>query len=219
MLALLYFGIVLLGLIPVNNGFREPAEGVEILIVSSSVHADIVMPIRAGEVDWRAWLPEGCFRGDTSAATHVAIGWGEKGFFIGTPTWSDLRVSTAAKALFWPSGSCMHVTMTSARQGPSARRVTISREQYGRLVEAVRGNFARDAAEQLAPISDSAYWSNDAFFEARGVYHCLNTCNSWAGRCMRAAGIRTAWLTPLPKTVFLYLPDRPAREAAPAKLP
>jgi hypothetical protein len=32
------------------------------------------------------------------------------------------------------------------------------------------------------------------------------TCNCWVGEAMRSAGIRTAWFTPLPKTVFLYLP-------------
>jgi len=47
---------------------------------------------------------------------------------------------------------------------------------------------------------------DDVRCQARGSYHCLNTCNCWVGRALRSCGVRTGWFTPLPKTVFFYLP-------------
>ena len=128
LLILLVVAIVLVGLIPVNNDFESTPDGIEILLVSSAIHADIVLPIKTEAIDWRERFPAECFVGDTSGATHVAIGWGDKGFFIDTPTWADLRFSTAANALLWPSGTCMHVSLTNAEYlGDGARSVKISR--------------------------------------------------------------------------------------------
>lgn len=204
----LYLLIVLVGLIPVNNDFEPTPGGVEILLVSNPVHADLVLPINTNTINWREYFAADCFSGDTSAATHVAIGWGDKGFFVETPTWADLRVSIAAKALFWPSDTCMHVSLTKAeflRDG--SRSVTISASQYEQLVEYIKASFQQEADGSIIPIRNAAYGSNDAFFQAHGTYHCINTCNCWTGRAMQSAGIRSGWLTPLPKTVFLYLPE------------
>lgn len=107
----IYGLIALLGYIPVNNDFEPAAEGVEIFVTSSSVHADIIVPIEVGDVNWRKRLPADSFSGDTSRATHAVLGWGDKGFYIETPTWGDLKVSTAANALLWPSGCCLHASL------------------------------------------------------------------------------------------------------------
>jgi len=204
----LYLVIVLIGLIPVNNDFKPDSDGIEILFISNPVHADVVLPIDTNTIDWREHFPADCFSGNTSGATHVSIGWGDKGFFIETPTWADLRVSTAAKALLWPSDCCMHVSLTEAkilREG--SRSVMISVAQYERLVEYIIAGFQHQADGSKTRIDNAAYGYNDAFFQAHGTYHCVNTCNCWVGRTMQSAGIRTAWFTPLPKTVFLYLPE------------
>jgi uncharacterized protein (TIGR02117 family) len=207
-LALLVFYAlcVLVGLIPVNNGFQPAPEGIEIFIISNPVHADLVLPIRTSTIDWRDEFPSRCFAQNTDFATHVAIGWGDRGFFLETPTWSDLKVSTAAKALFWPSETCLHVAMTDARWLQDARSVRISEQQYAALVRYVRSSFALNAEGETVPIIGAAYAGNDAFFESHGTYHCFNTCNCWVARALRAAGVRTPWFAPLPKTVFLYLP-------------
>ena len=204
----LYVLIVLAGLIPVNNDFEPTPDGVEILLISNPVHADLVLPIDTNTMNWRKHFPADCFSGDTSGATHVAFGWGDKGFFIETPTWADLRASTAARALFWPSDTCMHVRLTKAAMlSDGSRSVTISVAQYERLVEYINESFQQESDASKIQVGVAAYGPNDAFFEAHGTYHCINTCNCWIGGAMRSSGIRCGWLTPLPKTVFLYLPE------------
>jgi Protein of unknown function (DUF2459) len=54
-------------------------------------------------------------------------------------------------------------------------------------------------------IEGGAYGTDDAFYYAHGSYHAFNTCNCWVGRGLKAAGVRTGWFTPLPKTVSLYM--------------
>jgi uncharacterized protein (TIGR02117 family) len=204
----LYLVIVLLGLLPVNNDFEQAPEGIEIFLVSSPIHADVVLPIETDTINWRERFPADCFSGDTSAATHVAVGWGDRGFFVETPTWADVRMSVVAQALFWPSDTCMHVSLTRADfLADDARSVRISVAQYEQLVEYITASFQRTADGSVIQLDDASYGPHDAFFRAEGTYHCLNTCNCWTGRAMQAAGIRTGWLTPLPKTVYLYLPQ------------
>jgi uncharacterized protein (TIGR02117 family) len=205
-----YFAIVVVGLIPVNNDFQPPpeGEGVEIFLVSNPVHSDIVLPIRSETVDWYQTFPPESFAGDTRFATHIAIGWGDRGFYIETPEWSDLKLSTAARALFWNSDCALHVSVNrGAFSRENSRSVRISVEQYQALVDYVQATLKRDTDGSTIGIEDAAYGQFDAFFEAHGNYHCFNTCNSWIGAAMRAAGLRTARLTPLPRTVFLYLPE------------
>lgn len=202
-----YLLVVFIGLIPVNRQFEPTPNGIEIFLVSSAVHADIALPIATDVLDWRDRLPARYFSGDTRGATLAVIGWGDREFFTQTPTWSDLRILTALKALFWPTESCLHVSMATARSLPkNAKSVKISVAQYEGLVAYINRGFRSREDGSPILIPGVAYSSNDAFFEARGKYNCLNTCNTWVGRAMQVAGIRTGWFTPLPKTMFFHLP-------------
>jgi uncharacterized protein (TIGR02117 family) len=202
-----YLLTVLIGFWPVNNNFRPPADGVTIYVISNAVHADLVVPLNAAGVNWREFWPDSVFRENTDWATHAAIGWGDRGFYLHTPTWKELRVSTALYALFWPSPSCMHVDLCLPEELPStARRVIIAPDQYAALVQYIRQSFVVDEHGRPAPISGEAYGPADAFFEAHGAYTAINTCNAWLGRALRQAGVRTGWYTPWPKSVQLYLP-------------
>ncbi len=207
LLAGLYLLAVLVGLIPVNNDFKPAADGVEVMVTSTAIHADLVLPVRDEVMDWRPHLPAGDFAGDVSRATRVAFGWGNKEFYVDTRTWDDLKVGTAVRAVFWPSATCLHVEMWADAGVPAgARKTRVSRDQYRRLVDHVLGSFRRGEGGRFLRIEGGAYGANDAFYHAHGSYHALNTCNCWAGRGLKAAGVRTGWFTPLPKTVALYLP-------------
>lgn len=209
-LSLTWLLVVLIGLIPVNNDFVETADGVEIMIISNPVHADLVLPIRSGEHDWAEHFPEGCFQRGARMPTHIAIGWGDKGFYIETPTWSDLKVSTAANALLLSSPTCVHVEMFHLPAGQTlegSQSVKISPEQYQELVSFIQSSFQVDDDGNKVQIADACYGECDAFFEGTGSYHLFNTCNSWVGRGLRSASVRSGIMTPLPGTPTWYLPS------------
>jgi len=206
--ALLLVGaVLLLGLVPVNNNFEQPEEGIMLFVVSSAVHADIIMPRANAIVDWDQEFASAKLAGNVDSATHVAVGWGDKGFFLETPTWNDLTASTAVNALLRPSASCVHVTYTRPDLYADTASVRVSLEQYRNLVNFVKSTLRRDQDGQFMPIHGVGYGPTDAFFNANGNYHLFNTCNSWVGRGLKIAGVRAPWFTPLPKTPMLYLED------------
>ncbi|MSU80609.1 MAG: DUF2459 domain-containing protein [Gemmataceae bacterium] len=157
------------GSIPVNNDFEPTADGVEIMLTATEIHADLVLSIRNETMDWSKHLLPSDFAGDVSGATHMSIGWGNKEFYVDTPTWADVKVGTVFRALFWPSETRMHVRMSNREDIPSdARKTKISQEQYRRLVDHILSSFQRDETGQFLLIKGGARDTNDAFYYGLG---------------------------------------------------
>jgi len=179
---------------------------IPIYIYTNGVHTDIVMPVKNELHDWSAKIP---FANTTSKKTdynYVGIGWGDKGFYLDTPTWADLKFSTAVNAAFWMSESAMHTsfyhTMTEASD---CKKIMISKKQYEALVKFIDAKFDRDANGNYMLIHTKAVYSdNDAFYDAKGSYSFLNTCNTWANDALKAAGQKAAWWTPTDYGIFLH---------------
>lgn len=179
---------------------------IPIYIYTNGVHTDIVMPVKNELHDWSAKIP---FANTTSKKTdynYVGIGWGDKGFYLDTPTWADLKFSTAVKAAFWMSESAMHTsfyhTMTEAAD---CKKIMISKKQYTELVKFIDAKFDRDTNGNYILIPTKAVYSdNDAFYDAKGSYSFLNTCNTWANDALKAAGQKAAWWTPTDYGIFLH---------------
>ncbi len=199
---------IVLGLIPVNNDFAEPtAEGVTIHVLTNPVHADSVVPVKHQVIDWMTVIPTEYFPGNVADATHVAFGWGDRAFYLNTPTWGDLTWTTTLNALLLPSQCCLHVQFLKYDQAPlDLATVTISDEQYRSLVGALLATGISQDAKFPAPIPNYAYNNWDRFFEAKGRYHMFNTCNSWVGSCLRKSGVRAPISSPLPHSPTLYFP-------------
>lgn len=195
------------GMIPVNNDFVPAPDGVEIVIVSNPVHADIVVPMTNDTMDWRTFIDLSDFPEGATNASHLAFGWGDKGFFLDTPTWDDLTVSTATNALLWKSPCCLHVQLMQFETPPEdSQTVTISEQQYQTLVDCLKQSFSAGPETRPTPIEDTSYHQWDRFYDAHGNYHALNTCNSWVGRCLKETGVRVPLNPTLPGTPTVYLP-------------
>ena len=204
---LFYIAVIVIGLIPVNNGFRPAPDGVEIFVFSGPVHSDIIVPVSNDVIDWREHFVADDFEANVDRRTHLAIGWGDRGFFLETPTWNDLRASTAANAMFLPSKTVMHVQyLFTPKENNECKAVKISAESYRELVDFIQQSFDEENGAKQKIDSSFSYGSNDAFYEARGSYHLFNTCNCWVGRGLRTSHIRAPIFTPLPRTVLMYLP-------------
>lgn len=205
-----YVAAVLVGLMPVNKGFRgadvDDASSVTIFVYSGSIHTDLILPVRTLTKDWRDEFPaEHLERDNVDRYSHVAIGWGDRGFCLHTPTWAELRYSTAINAMLISSSSVVHVDYCrKPTLGGGCQSVTISAAQYATLVEYVLSSL-RESAPARSPIPGAAYYDTDAFYVANGSYHCFNTCNCWAADGLEKAGVTVPWFSPLPSTVLWYL--------------
>ncbi len=173
-------------------------------ILSNGVHTDIVLPVRNADRDWSNALPYTNTTGGDSTAAWVAFGWGDKGFYLETPTWGDLTASVVFKAMFALGSSAMHVTYHKGLQeGPLCKRIHLSRAQYQRLVTYIDRSFARDTNGRTQVIRTHAnYGPSDAFYEGVGSYHLFHTCNTWTNNALKACGLRACVWTVLDGGIF-----------------
>jgi uncharacterized protein (TIGR02117 family) len=190
-------------LIPANREWREPPTGITIFVETNGVHSAIILPARAAGLDWsRLIRPEHLGRPEM-AGDHLAFGWGHREFYLKTPTWSDLRIDTAARALLGLGGTLMHVDhLEGPRPHASRRTVTVTPAQYRRLSAFILASFERGAVDQ--PIQ--GYSDSDLFYPARGRYNLFRTSNQWTGAALRHAGIRMGIWTPFAPGVMRWFP-------------
>jgi uncharacterized protein (TIGR02117 family) len=179
---------------------------VVIFIESNGVHTDFVMPVKSALFDWSRCLLYADFEIAGPSFEYVSVGWGDKGFYIGTPTWADLRFTTAFKAAFGLSTSAIHVSYRrfQPKEKENCKRLVLSESQYKRLVNYILNSFQWKEGKFIA-IDHPGYSDHDCFYEANGTYTMFNTCNEWTGKGLRATGIPTGVWTPLPGGVLQNL--------------
>jgi uncharacterized protein (TIGR02117 family) len=201
----------ILGNTPINQDFQhaETDDGVEILLVNNGVHVDIVVPLRSADFDWMQYLQPTDFVRFNSEATHCMLGWGNREFYMETPTWSDLKMSSVLKAFAGMGNTVVHVGLCSnLGWDPSRnRRIRMTREQYERLCKFLLGTFRYNSQDQFQPILNAHYGDSDAFYEANGHYNLFRTCNVWAGQAMAKSGVRVGYWTWTPELLFSCLPE------------
>lgn len=179
---------------------------IPVYIYTNGVHTDIVMPVKNDVQDWSTKIPFSNTKSKSTDYNYVGVGWGDKGFYLDTPTWADLKFSTAFKAAFWLSESAMHCTFyKTMKEGDDCKKIMISKNQYKKLVDFVDAKFDKDqnGNYNLVP-TNAVYGSNDAFYDAQGKYSFLNTCNTWANNALKAADQKAAFWTPSDYGIFLH---------------
>lgn len=190
-----------------NRGHQEPATGEAIFIRSNGVHTDLILPIQSAEDDWATVLPFAHTRSGDSAFTHVAFGWGDKGFYLETKEWADLKVSTALKAAFGLSGSAMHVTYCD-RPGVDAhcRTILVDAMTLDTLNALIMEGFTPAAGGGPRWIPGHQYEQHDAFYEGSGRYGLFFTCNTWANSVLKQAGLPAALWTATADGILRHYP-------------
>ncbi|HEV7658634.1 MAG TPA: TIGR02117 family protein [Allosphingosinicella sp.] len=207
---LIYFAAALfLGLIPANVAFRQPppGHGITIYVRSNGVHTDIVMPKVNAEMDWRPYADPAHLREPRwGNADHVAIGYGNREFYLNTPTWGDLSLGVAFTAMLGGGTTLLHVEHID-RPGTEdkQRPIRLAPDQYRRLVAFIRERFRLGPDGRPIPVPGRGYGPYDAFYEANGGFSAILNCNEWTGRALRAAGVRMGLWTPMEQSVMWRL--------------
>jgi uncharacterized protein (TIGR02117 family) len=181
-------------------------EEVTIYILSNGVHTDIVVPVKTEWMDWSQWVKYEHTTGKDSTAPYVGFGWGDKGFYLETPTWADLKFSVAFKAAFALSNSAIHATFHyQMQEGEQCRSIKMGVSEYRKLIDYISSGFQRSAAGEIMYIPTTAnYGSTDAFYEANGSYSLFHTCNTWANNALKACGQKAALWTPFDTGIFYH---------------
>ncbi|KDN55767.1 TIGR02117 family protein [Flavobacterium seoulense] len=193
----------LLSLITIEKEANTKPE-VEIFILTNGVHTDIVMPVKGEQIDWSQQIQFKNTQAADSTYHYIAMGWGDKGFYLETPEWSDLKASVAFKAASGLSTTAIHATYyKKMKLVNNCRSMFISKEQYQRLINYISDSFHKDANGNFIPIkTDANYGTTDAFYEANGSYSIFKTCNSWANSALKACGQKCCLWTATDSGIF-----------------
>lgn len=204
---LLIYGIsaVVFSIIPVNKNQSENNKEYTIYIKSNGVHTDLVLPIKTDLKDWSEKIKFENIKSKDSTHHYLAFGWGDKGFYLDTPEWSDLKFSTAFKAAFNLGTSAMHTTFyKQIQETENCIKIEISKEQYQKLITFIEASFQYDTNGNPIFIEATTYGKNDSFYEAHRTYNLFYTCNTWANQALKKADLKAAFWTPADKGIFYH---------------
>ncbi|WP_332908738.1 TIGR02117 family protein [Sphingomonas mollis] len=191
------------GAIPINRDWRPAADGVTIFIETNGIHTGIIVPKMAAGIDWRPIArPEHLADPRYAHFDHLAFGWGERTFYLETPTWADVRPSTIVAAAIGSDDTLVHVEhLPRPVPGRNVRAVVLSVAEYRRLAAFIAAGFAPGGGHR------PGYAGYDAFYTATGHYDAIRTCNAWTGNALAVAGVRVGMWTPFPATVMQWFPE------------
>lgn len=188
--------VTLISKITVNSDCVKPNQGVTIYIKSNGVHTDIVVPVKNNIKNWNEVISINHTQQPDTTAQYVGLGWGDKGFYLDTPTWADLKVSTALKAVSGFNTTAIHATFyKKLQENQNCKKVVMSTNDYEKLVLYIEDSFQIQKEKVLLIPTKSVYGTNDAFYEAKGHYSLFYTCNSWANQALKAAHQKAALWT------------------------
>ena len=135
---------------------------------------------------------------------YIAIGWGDKGFYLDTPTWAELKISTAINAGFLLSETVMHVTHYAALSD-KWYPILICPTGLDDMKKFIFDSFSRNAEGKIQKIDGEGYTSQDFFYKAVGSYTCFYTCNIWVNQALKKGQIKTAIWSPFDKGIIKHL--------------
>lgn len=183
-------------ILPANQFWKSPDDGMELFIETNGLHTGIIMPIYSDVHDWSNLIRPEHLDDPREYGSHILVGWGHEGVYRNTRYWQDLRLSDAASAIFGSNEVLLHVYHLNYPQAyPHYRRsFKVSEAEYRKIVDAIEARFVLDEAGN--PVPSSGYGRDDLFYESRGYYNAFYTCNSWTSDVLRQAGIRTGIWTP-----------------------
>lgn len=192
-----------------NSNWIEPDPAQEatipVMVGHNGIHTEIAMPLVTPEKDWRETFPASHVEASMRPYTHVSVSWGERKFFLETPTWADVNPLTVLNAMTGGEG-VLHVAHY-VRPAPSEdyRILHLRPAEYRALVARIESHLdPLDSREVLG-----GYGAHDVFYTASGTYHIGNTCNQWTSDQLAAAGVRIGSWSPFPGGVMKWVPDLP----------
>jgi len=197
---------VFLTILPVNCNYKPPEKGIIIYLTSNEVHTDFVLPVKTQQKDWRKDFPDTTFRKVDSTFKYISFGWGDKEFYLNTPTWSDFKLNIALQALFFSSASLMHITYLKSNpiESDFSKKLLITEKQYRGLIDYLDHSFTKDKNGKYILIKVPFRSSNENYYESGESYNFINTCNNWTNEGLKLMGIKTATWAPFDRCILYY---------------
>lgn len=180
---------LILSFIPINNKEEYSEKNKSIYLISNGVHLNIIIP----KNQLSSKLLDGLryFKNDN----YFSFGWGDKIFYLNTPTWGDLTFKNAYRALFLKSPTLIHLTRYSTINGDWAE-IKVNQYQLNKINQYIYKTFYFNSLNKKILLNSKGYSYNDDFYEALGSYSCFRTSNSWINSGLKESDIKACLWTP-----------------------
>ncbi len=208
LIAVVYLGAdAVLSRIPADSTNSSAGEeSYSIYLLSNDVHTDIVFPTTSSLIDWRSVFPPENTLGKDSGGNWIAIGWGDKGFYLNTPEWKDLSFKTAFVAAVGIGETALHVTYHPQMiEDNLCYKVEVTENQYRILIQHVLESLkTMDDKKSILIETTAQYGDADAFYEAMGSYSMFYSCNTWTNEALKKAKLPSGIWTVFDKGILRH---------------
>lgn len=184
---------------------NEPAS-YDVYLLQSGPHTDFVVKVKTPVYDWSVDFPYANNANPDTALPWLAIGWGDKGFYLNTPTWADLTISTAVSAATGLGTAGIHASYyyTLPQDRPLVH-LAYTENQYRRLCDYISETLIADELGKrvmLEPLKPGVNFEHDRYYDAHGTYSMIHTCNTWVNNGLKASGQRACLWTGFAEGLF-----------------
>ena len=179
-----------------------------VYLVADSMHVDLVLPVENSAFDWRSVVKlETIGREKRSDYRYLKFGWGDRDFYMNTPSLDKIQLPRLIRTLFVPGNPTAihingypHVPIDADHQ---TKCVGLTQSQYLKLVNYVRRSFRDERIERI----QDGFVAAAGFYEAAGFYSLAHTCNDWVAGALNAADVTTPLWPGLSGPVMKHLGD------------
>jgi uncharacterized protein (TIGR02117 family) len=153
-------------------------------VASDGWHAAIIVP-RAQLVETDL-IPEAS---DFPGARFIEFGWGDRAFYPARE--KTLGMTLHAALMTTPAIIHMAGLIHSPERvygDANVVSIAMTRQTFRHMIGVLDGYFDREQGARSYPVAPGLR-PNSNFYLARGGFHLLNNCNTWAARILRAGGV------------------------------
>jgi uncharacterized protein (TIGR02117 family) len=188
---------------------KQEVKNIQIFVLDNGLHTNIAVPVKTEIILWDTFLLFNELGGNGVEFSYLSFGWGDRDFYINTPSWKELNLSIAFNALFKKTPAVMKVDgFPALRESKNIVAVNISVKNYRNLSEFIIKSFKTDKNNKPLKVAPG-YKHYDAFYEAHGKYHFFRTSNTWTADALKLMNMPAPKLTltsgPLMQTLRRYI--------------
>jgi len=204
-----------LAVIPVKGEQTSAQKHITVFLLQEGVHTDFVVPVNTPFEDWSHHFPYQNNRVCDTTFRWLRIGLGDKAFFLTCPTWGDLTLKKALKAMTGLNGAAIHAnyeyelpgndTFQFYHPGCNLAKLHLTPNQYQRLCGYIKNSIRfNNGKTVLLQSADSTTFDYDRYYDAHGTYSVVETCNTWINQGLQACGQPSCYWTAFGEGIFYH---------------
>lgn len=204
------FLLAIAALTPRKWGTLPPSGNCDLKVFVSGdmMHTNLIVPVKTVVFDWHKYLDlEEVGDRTPDNYRYLQFGWGDRIFYMETPSWAEMSIPSAVRALVLQNPSAIFVKghETIPRYpGEELKCISLGHADYLALMQYINASFQGDRRGRKLRLG-SGQDGESGFYAAKGKYSMLKTCNSWTADALRSANVNTPVWGGLAPAVMFHL--------------